>query len=59
MTPARLGGDANIFDVIRAGDLLVHHPYDSFDDSVERFISTAADDPHTDRHQDDGVSRRR
>ena len=46
-TPARLGGDANIFDVIRAGDLLVHHPYDSFDDSVERFISTAAEDSRT------------
>ena len=37
----------SIFDTIRAGDLLVHHPYDSFDDSVERFISTAADDSHT------------
>jgi polyphosphate kinase len=38
--------DANIFDVIRAGDMLLHHPYESFDASVERFIRSAADDPH-------------
>ena len=48
MTPARLDGDG---DHLRRrserGDLLVHHPYESFDDSVERFISDAADDPHT------------
>ena len=35
----------NIFDVIREGDVLLHHPYDSFQTSVERFIQTAADDP--------------
>lgn len=44
--PPRLADDeADIFSVIRNGDLLVHHPYDSFLDSVERFIRTAADDP--------------
>jgi polyphosphate kinase len=47
VTPARLDGDASIFETIRAGDLLVHHPFDSFDESVERFISTAADDSDT------------
>ncbi len=47
VVPARLDGDASIFDAIAAGDLLVHHPYESFDDSVERFISTAADDAAT------------
>ena len=47
VTPVRLDDDGSIFDTIRAGDLLVHHPYDSFDESVERFISTAADDSHT------------
>lgn len=47
LTPAGLGDDVDMFDAIAAGDLLVHHPYDSFDDSVERFISDAADDPRT------------
>src|SRR5271157_576329 len=36
-----------IFSAIAAGDALVHHPYDSFDGSVEHFISTAANDPQT------------
>ena len=32
-------------DVIREGDVLVQHPYDSFATSVERLIQTAVDDP--------------
>jgi len=40
------GGPA-VFPAIQAGDVLVHHPYDSFDASVEHFISAAADDPQT------------
>ena len=47
VTPVRLAAADDIFDTIRAGDLLVHHPYDSFDESVERFISTAAEDSET------------
>ena len=34
----------SIFDVIRERDLLVHHPYDSFSATVERFLETAAED---------------
>ncbi len=44
-TQPRLAGNRNIFDVIKEGDVLLHHPYDSFATSVERFIQTAADDP--------------
>src|SRR5271166_4879756 len=34
-----------IFDEIRAGDILLHHPYQDFDTSVLRFIESAARDP--------------
>lgn len=44
-TPARLHGTTDLFAVIREGDLLLHHPYDSFQTSVERLIATAAEDP--------------
>jgi polyphosphate kinase len=45
VTPARLAGGRNPFEVVREGDVLVHHPYESFTSSVERFIQTAVDDP--------------
>jgi polyphosphate kinase len=35
----------NIFEIIRAGDVLVHHPFESFTASVLRFIEDAAEDP--------------
>ncbi len=34
----------DIFEVLRAGDVLVQHPYDSFSTSVEEFVRQAADD---------------
>ena len=39
------GEPADMFAVIRAGDVLVHHPYDSFSTSVERFVEQAVSDP--------------
>ncbi len=43
--PRLIDDEADIFQVIRRGDLLVHHPYESFAASVERFIRAAARDP--------------
>jgi polyphosphate kinase len=48
LAPARIPDeDTDIFSVVQAGDVLLHHPYDSFDLSVENFIRDAADDPQT------------
>lgn len=46
VVPPRLADtEADIFSIIRAGDVLVHHPFESFSSSVERFIHAAATDP--------------
>jgi len=49
-TPLRLANadDEGVdpFAAIREGDILLHHPYDSFAASVESFIEVAAQDPH-------------
>ncbi len=37
-------GDGNIFDMIRQKDLLIHLPYESFDESVVKFVASAAAD---------------
>lgn len=48
VTPPRLAATPteriDLFEVIGQGDLLVHHPYDSFTTSVEAFIKQAAQD---------------
>ncbi len=36
----------DLFRVLRAGDVLVHHPYDSFTTSIEAFVGQAARDPN-------------
>jgi polyphosphate kinase len=38
-------GKADVFAAMRSGDILVHHPYDSFATSVERFVQQAVADP--------------
>ena len=50
VSPARLDNGEkerpDFFDVLRDGDVLVHHPYDSFRTTVEEFIRQASVDPH-------------
>jgi len=39
-----VGQTENIFDIIRQGNVLIHHPYDSFTPVID-FLTTAARDP--------------
>jgi polyphosphate kinase len=49
VTPPRVsaasGESVDFFEVIRQGDLMAHHPYDSFSSTVDAFVSRAARDP--------------
>ncbi len=50
VTPPRLsdsdGERVDVFDAIRRGDILVHHPYESFRTTVEEFVRQASTDRH-------------
>lgn len=49
VTPALFGGTdsgpIDLFSALRGCDVLLHHPYESFSSTVERFIEEAASDP--------------
>ncbi len=49
ITPPRLASSSteqvDFFEVIRQGDLMAHHPYDTFSSTVEAFVRRASRDP--------------
>jgi len=47
LPPPAIENSHDIFAAVRSADVLVHHPYDSFEDSVELFVAAAAGDPET------------
>lgn len=44
--PKVFAENSNILGLIRQGDILLHHPYESFSGTVEKFIASAVDDPN-------------
>jgi polyphosphate kinase len=45
VTPRRLDEERDPFAVIREGDIFLHHPYDSYQTTVERLVAIASEDP--------------
>jgi polyphosphate kinase len=46
ITPKEFRDNDNIFSLLKEKDYLLHHPYESFSGSVERFLAQAAEDPN-------------
>jgi polyphosphate kinase len=46
LLPSEPNAAPNIFTSIAKGDVLLHHPYESFSTSVQAFLEQAATDPH-------------
>ncbi|MDS0283633.1 polyphosphate kinase 1 [Haloarcula onubensis] len=45
LAPAEDGESGTVFDDIDEGDILLHHPYHDFGETVQRFLTEAANDP--------------
>ena len=48
--PSRYCVQGDIFEVIKKGDILLHHPYHSFVTSTQHFVEAAASDPKVRNH---------
>lgn len=46
LAPVERSAQSDVMSAMRSGDILLHHPYDSFSTSVQAFIEQAANDPH-------------
>jgi polyphosphate kinase len=46
LAPVESASPVDVFKAVGRSDVLLHHPYDSFSTSVQRFLEQAAADPH-------------
>ncbi|MGN6129398.1 MAG: polyphosphate kinase 1, partial [Nocardioidaceae bacterium] len=46
LAPVESASPVDVFTALQRSDVLLHHPYDSFSTSIQRFIEQAAADPH-------------
>jgi polyphosphate kinase len=46
LAPVESASPVDVFAAVQRSDVLLHHPYDSFATSVQRFLEQAAADPH-------------